>query len=120
YRGGWDRTALAALAPVIFEAAAEGDGVAIGLVEQAARDLAQTIAAAARKLELDRSTVPVALAGGMLLASAEYRERVLRAVAALGIEAEPVALVQEPAEGALRLALLQRGPVGEPGGVSPR
>jgi N-acetylglucosamine kinase-like BadF-type ATPase len=105
YQGGRDRPALAALAPVVLEAAAKGDTVANSLVDQAAGELAQTLAAAARKLGLDQGVVPVALAGGLLLASPEYRERVLRAVAALGLQAGPVTLVHEPAQGALRLAM---------------
>jgi N-acetylmuramic acid 6-phosphate etherase len=105
YQDGRDRAALAALAPAVLRAADEGDAVAEGIVNGAAGELAETAVAAARKLGLGRQTVPLALAGGLLLGSSKYRQRVLEALAARGLHAGPVALVREPAEGALRLAL---------------
>lgn len=107
YRGGLDRPALAALAPLVLEAAEAGDGVAGTIVQEGADQLAQAIAAVARQLGL-HLPLPLALAGGLLLSSASYRERLSRALLALQIEAEPVALVREPAEGAVRLALSGR------------
>jgi N-acetylmuramic acid 6-phosphate etherase len=60
---------------------------------------------AAGQLDLTRRC-PLALAGGLLLASASYRDRVLKSLAAFqGILPEPITLVPEPAEGAVRLAL---------------
>jgi hypothetical protein len=67
--------------------------------------LAALVATAAGKLGLERRPVPLALAGGLLLAASRYRQRVLEALAAREIRAEPVTQVQEPAEGAVRLAL---------------
>lgn len=111
YRSGLDRTALAALAPLVLEAAAEGDAEAAALVSAAARQLAVTAAAAVRQLGLERTVVPVALAGGLLLSATRYREQVLDALTALSICSEPVTLVREPAEGALRRALaMNAGP----------
>ena len=101
YRGN-DRAALAALAPLVLDAADAGDPVADGIVREAACELAAA-AAAARSLDLG-DTFPVALAGG-LLAAPGYRERFLAALAARGLTAAPVALVPEPAEGAVKLAL---------------
>jgi N-acetylmuramic acid 6-phosphate etherase len=103
YRGG-DRAALAGLAPVVLEAAAAGDSVADDIIRAAAEELAAAAAAAARSLGL-RSAFPVALAGGLLVSSAGYRDRFLAALADRGLHADPVALVTEPAEGAVRLAL---------------
>jgi N-acetylmuramic acid 6-phosphate etherase len=104
YRGSWDRKALAALAPLVIEAVAE-DAVAARIVDEAARDLAQTAAAAARSLGLGERPLPLALAGGLLLASAGYRERVLQALKSLNVYPDPVTLVSEPAVGAIRLTL---------------
>jgi N-acetylglucosamine kinase-like BadF-type ATPase len=103
YRGG-DRAALAALAPVVLEAAAAGDPTAEHIVHDAAGELASATAAAARQLTLG-GAFPVALAGGLLVSSAAYRERFLSALADRGLAVGPVALVTEPAEGAVRLAL---------------
>src|SRR5262249_47708690 len=103
YRGG-DRAALAALGPVVLEAAASGDPVADEIVRSAAAELAAAAAAAARQLGLGPA-FPVALAGGLLVSSIGYRERFLAALAERGLTADPVTLVTEPAEGAVRLAL---------------
>jgi N-acetylmuramic acid 6-phosphate etherase len=105
YGGGADRTTLAALAPAVIAAAEDGDGEAVAIVREAAQQLATTAAAAVRTLGLEGAAVPTALAGGLLLGSAGYRQRVLDGLAALGCRAEPVGLVSEPAEGAVRLAL---------------
>jgi N-acetylglucosamine kinase-like BadF-type ATPase len=105
YRSGLDRTALAALAPVVLTAAEEGDAEAGALIAEAARQLAVAAAAAARALGLEPSAVPIALAGGLLRASPSYRARVLDSLTGLGYRAAPVAVVREPAEGALRLAV---------------
>jgi N-acetylmuramic acid 6-phosphate etherase len=103
YRGGRDRADLAALAPLVVEAA-EGDAVAAGIVEEGARELSAAGAVVVRQLGWE-SPVPVALAGGLLLGSEGYRERVLRSLRSLGVQAEPVTRVEEPARGAVKLAL---------------
>ncbi|HKA52908.1 MAG TPA: BadF/BadG/BcrA/BcrD ATPase family protein, partial [Candidatus Binatia bacterium] len=97
-----DRADLAALAPVVLDAADAGDTVTVQIVETAAHDLAATVAAAARALGLDRQAVPLALAGGVLLASASYRQRLLQALTEQHIRPAPIHLVHEPAEGAVR------------------
>jgi N-acetylmuramic acid 6-phosphate etherase len=103
YQGSLDRPALAALAPLVLEAAEAGDAVASPIVQQGADQLASAAVSSARQLGLV-SPIPLALAGGLLLASASYRERLLDALAARGICPEPITLVPEPAEGAVRLA----------------
>ncbi|MBA4064386.1 MAG: N-acetylmuramic acid 6-phosphate etherase [Isosphaera sp.] len=102
--GGTDRAALAALAPVVLAAAADGDPVADGIVGSAAAELAAAVASAARQLGLGPA-FPVALAGGLFVSSAAYRDRFAAALAARGLSASPVTVVAEPAEGAVRLAL---------------
>jgi N-acetylglucosamine kinase-like BadF-type ATPase len=103
YQGGWDRAALAALAPLVLEAAAT-DPVAAQIKEEAAQSLANTAKALARRLGLGAGAVPVALAGSVLLGNHSYRDRVLDALGKAGLRPEPVALLQEPAEGAVRVA----------------
>jgi N-acetylmuramic acid 6-phosphate etherase len=103
YRSGRDREDFAALAPLVVEMA-EDDVVAGQIVEAGARELALAGEAVARRLGWD-GPVPVALSGGLLLGSEGYRERVLGALRMLGIQPEPVQLVEEPARGAIRLAL---------------
>jgi N-acetylglucosamine kinase-like BadF-type ATPase len=102
--GAWDRSALAALAPRVVEAADAGDEVASDILEQGAQDLALAAAAVACSLRLT-GPVPLALAGGVLLSSASYRQRFLHALSSRGVQAASVTLVSQPAEGAVRLAL---------------
>ncbi len=104
YGGGWDRAALAALAPLVLATAEVGDGVAGGLVDDAARELAVAAAAVVRRLALDPAGVPVALAGGLLVGSDGYRQRLLGSLKEMGVVPGAVALVAEPARGAVRVA----------------
>jgi N-acetylglucosamine kinase-like BadF-type ATPase len=103
YGGAVDRAGIAALAAVVVELAGS-DTVATGIVEEQARLLARTAAAAVRKLGPEGEPVPLALAGGLLVGASAYRERFLAALREEGVTAGPVALVREPAEGAVRLA----------------
>jgi N-acetylmuramic acid 6-phosphate etherase len=104
YGGDLDRSALAAFAPLVLEAAAAGDAVANQIVQSAASALADTTLAVARNLKLDSGTIPMALCGGVLLGSADYRKQYLYALERRGLRIEPVTLVREPALGAIRLA----------------
>ncbi|MFO0796544.1 MAG: N-acetylmuramic acid 6-phosphate etherase [Gemmataceae bacterium] len=105
YRG-CDRPALAALAPLVLDAA-ERCPVAAEIASAAAAELASAAVAAARQLGYGAG-FPVALAGGLFESRIDYRERFLAALAAGGVTPEPVAVVREPAEGAVRLALASR------------
>jgi N-acetylglucosamine kinase-like BadF-type ATPase len=119
YRGDWDRAALAALAPLVLQAAEAQDAVAETIVGQSARDLALTATVVVYKLGLHPGAVPLALAGGVLMASASYRQRLLAALEDSGVCPAPVTLVEEPAVGAVRLAMANRiavGTSGEAGG----
>ncbi|MCI0460463.1 MAG: N-acetylmuramic acid 6-phosphate etherase, partial [Gemmataceae bacterium] len=101
---GRDRAQVAALAPLVLEAAACGDAVARELAEAGARDLALAVAAVVGRLGMAGGDVPLALAGGVILGDSAYRGRVLEALRATGFNPAPVALVPEPVQGALRLA----------------
>jgi N-acetylmuramic acid 6-phosphate etherase len=104
YQGGWDRATLAGLAPVVLDAAASGDAAALQIVQTEADQLAHAAAAVVHQLHFSGQTLPIALSGGVLLASADYRQRVLTAMNGLQIRTGPITLVEVPAEGALRLA----------------
>jgi N-acetylmuramic acid 6-phosphate etherase len=105
YRSGRDRADFAALAPLVIETATD-DAVAAGIVAQGAHELARAGESVVRQLGWV-GPVPLALAGGLLVGSAGYRERVLRALRSLGVQPDPITLVGEPAEGAVKLALHQ-------------
>jgi N-acetylmuramic acid 6-phosphate etherase len=110
YRADWDRARLAALAAVVFATAETGDAVAAAIVDGAAADLARAGAAVVRQLDWS-GPVPVALAGGCLLACGSYRNRLLGHLRQRGVTGEPVAVVAEPASGAVRLATSRMGVV---------
>jgi N-acetylglucosamine kinase-like BadF-type ATPase len=105
YPGAWDRAALAGLAPLVLAAADDNDPVAGSIIAEAVDALAHTAAAAARQLELQTKEIPLALAGGILVQAVSYRERFLERLESLRIKADPVNIVREPAEGAVRLAM---------------
>ncbi len=109
YRGGLDRAALAALAHVVLDAADAADPVASEIAQQGASELALMAAGAARPVGLGSDPIPLALAGGLLLGSPGYRRRVLLALERGGLRTDPVTLVHEPAEGALRRARAELG-----------
>jgi N-acetylglucosamine kinase-like BadF-type ATPase len=92
------------LAPIILDAAGQGDEVASRIAAQGAHQLALTVAAAAMRLELPPDRLPLAVTGGTLVNSEHYRQTVLQGLDRLGIHADPVTLVHDPAEGGVRLA----------------
>jgi N-acetylmuramic acid 6-phosphate etherase len=104
YRIADDRAAVASLATVVFQAAAENDAVAEEILDQAAGGLAEMIAAVARQLDFPAAQFPLALAGGALLGSAELQRRLESRLCTLGLQPKPVAAVTEPVLGALKLA----------------
>ncbi len=104
YRGGRDRTQLAALAPVVLGAARDEDATAQHIVREQARELAHMIVAAAQTLSLDLTNLPLAMTGGTLLGSEYYRETVMLALADRDVIPQPVSMINEPALGAIRIA----------------
>jgi N-acetylglucosamine kinase-like BadF-type ATPase len=68
HRGRLARDVLPALAPVVFRAAAAGDGVARALVDRQAQEVVLLAVAALRRLGLEHDEVPVVLGGGVLAA----------------------------------------------------
>ena len=103
YGGAVSKAEIAALADLVFGAAAEGDRVAQALIDEAASDLASTGLAAAKRLAFDDG-LPVALAGGLLTNIASFRQATL-----LRIQEErsvgTVAIVTDPALAGARAAI---------------
>jgi N-acetylmuramic acid 6-phosphate etherase len=99
-----DRAQIASLADVVTEAADEGDALAQRILDGAAADLAGMVAAVARRLGFSDGTFPLALAGGVLLASERLQTGLEGRLAAQGVRPASVAVVSEPVLGAVRLA----------------
>lgn len=110
---------LEELAPVVFEAAADGDGVARGIADRLADELAVMATAIARRLRVARREVDVVLSGGVLRTDepefhARFAERLQ-----VGIpRARVVRLNVPPVLGAALLGLDELGL--EPGGAAER
>lgn len=102
--GQWDRTALSRLAPVVVGAADTGDKVAASIVDYHVRELALAIVTVAAHLKLSKEPVDLALAGGLLLGSASYRDRLLAQLKSDNFQLGTVTSVDEPAIGAVRIA----------------
>src|SRR5439155_1172025 len=100
YGPGRERAFLAAFAPQVLAIAESGDAVAQAIVTAGAGELAEMIVACAKSLALDRFTL--ALSGGLLIHSKHYRALVTDALERRGLRAEPVTIVAEPAEGAVK------------------
>jgi N-acetylglucosamine kinase-like BadF-type ATPase len=103
YAPGFDRSKIASLAPAVLAAAAEDPSIGEELLRPAGSDLAEIASAAARTLGWDSGSLPLALAGGLLLSSPIIVRSLLDHLRARGYDPIP-APVPDPALGALLLA----------------
>ncbi|HXY32102.1 MAG TPA: BadF/BadG/BcrA/BcrD ATPase family protein [Gemmatimonadaceae bacterium] len=101
---------LAALAPVLVRVAESGDRRAAALLGLAAEELALHLRTLARRLFVDeRSSCPVALAGGLLAPGAPLRKRVEQRLRSAVPGAQLLAEEVVPVRGAVRAALRYLG-----------
>jgi len=101
------RHRIAALGSVVQAAAADGDAVALAILDEAAGELVDGAASVTGRLGMSDAAFPFVLAGGTFHGVPLLREAVLqrlREVAPLGL---PQLLTQEPALGAVRLAIAE-------------
>lgn len=104
YGDGNPARAIAAFAPLVAEAAREGDPIARQLWDDAAAHLARNVVAAARRVFPDDAPVPVSWQGGLFAAGDLLRTPFLAEVAALLPTADPRPPVGTALEGARLLA----------------
>jgi N-acetylglucosamine kinase-like BadF-type ATPase len=103
YKNTDRRAAVAAMAPLVLDAAQDDDPVAQGILDTAAQDLAQIADRAMTRARLTERPIPLAVAGGMLVRSADLRGRLEGELQRLGAECA-MKVVEEPLDGCLRLA----------------
>jgi N-acetylglucosamine kinase-like BadF-type ATPase len=107
YRPEFDRTQIAALAPLVVQAAEVDPAVAQEILVPAARQLAETVIAVARQLGWPEASSadrwPLALGGSFLLHAAIVEQELLRVLAAEGLRVAG-SRVEEPVRGAIVLA----------------
>lgn len=110
YRRNTGRRELAALAPVVFDAARQGDAVARGIIRRAGQELALVAATCARRLEMASLEFPVVGAGGVFRGGGDLilpaTARYLRASCPL---AKLIPARYDPAIGAALIALRRLG-----------
>ena len=109
YEGRVQRAEIAALAPVVMAAAADGDPVARALVEDAAQALAGIVAAVVRRLTWPGGTVAVAPVGNVFKAGPVILDPLKTAIATRVTGAVLVPPWFAPAVGALLLAMQAAG-----------
>jgi N-acetylglucosamine kinase-like BadF-type ATPase len=104
YRFAHDPGAVAALSPLVFEAAESADAVANSIVVRAGRELAAMVATVAARLEFSDRPFPLAMTGGVLLGNRLLAESLQSGLAEQGLAASPIVPVPHPVAGAVRLA----------------
>jgi N-acetylglucosamine kinase-like BadF-type ATPase len=95
---------IASWADWVFEEALAGDAVALGIIAQAAGELAGTVAAVCRTIGYTHAQFPLAMAGGLVVHRESFREDVHSELKRLGLKPEPIGLVPDPVSGAVILA----------------
>ncbi len=96
------RSEVAALSEMVEQAAAEGDAVAVAILNEAARELARMLAAVYPKL--GTSVVSLVVSGGTIIHGKYLKQAFAQACKTQGLRFAQLHYVDEPAQGALRLA----------------
>jgi N-acetylglucosamine kinase-like BadF-type ATPase len=102
YGSASPRSELATLSDLVEQAAGRGDPVAIAILEESSRELAQAVAAVYPKL--GTSTVPLVITGGTILHGGYLKQAFNRACQTQKLTFSAVLYVAEPAKGALKMA----------------
>lgn len=102
YQNAVSRAEIAGLAALV-NATAATDASARAIITEAGRELALALRAVAEQLEL-HGALPCALAGSVLVHGQHVRAALCHAAANMGLILDPIAIVAEPALGALKLA----------------
>lgn len=105
YLEGWSAAQVAALAPIVLGAAADGDAVARGIVASSGHELSRAAVSVIRALRVDETRVEVVLSGGVFAGSAELVEAVQKEIRAFAPQADVHLPRREPVVGAIWLAL---------------
>lgn len=102
--GDISRNDISRLGRVVESTADAGDAVALAILEEAGRELALAAGAVVARLGL-AGDIPCALAGAVLIRGPRVRDAFRHAAEQAGLSLKPLALVEDPAVGAVRMAL---------------
>jgi N-acetylglucosamine kinase-like BadF-type ATPase len=98
-------SAIGALARYVQQAYEDGDLVAAGILEQAAEELVAAAAAVMNRLEMKQENFSFVLAGGMFRAVPHLFDQLTLLLGSLAANSRTLRLEEEPAFGAVQLAL---------------
>lgn len=118
--GGDARREVAALAPVVLEAAGKNDVVALRIVSHAVSEAAKLVTAVVKSLGLEQD-YPLAIAGGVICGSQYFRDELGRQLMLTHPAPSGVTLVEKPVLGCLKIAadrLMNPAPPGESGATA--
>jgi N-acetylglucosamine kinase-like BadF-type ATPase len=101
------RHRVASLAAVVQAACDQGDVVARTIVDAACDELVIAAGSVAERLALRGAVFPLVLAGGVLQVLPALREQLLRRLPDVAPRSQPRMLTEEPAVGAVRLAVAE-------------
>ena len=101
------RVSVAALGPIVQRASERGDAVAMRILERAADELVSAARSVAAKLEMRGDTFPFMLAGGVFRVVPWLAGELSRRLMEVAPRCEVRLLAQEPAAGAVCLALAE-------------
>src|SRR6185369_7447798 len=96
---------IAALAPIVARARDAGDSVAIGILREAANELWLAADSVASRLDMRGTAFPLVLSGGVFRAVPWFGEELERQLKAVAPGSRVLRLNEEPALGAVSLAL---------------
>lgn len=99
---------VAALAPVVLEAASRGDAVACGIVHAAVTETVKLVSAVIKNLAFS-DPYPLALAGGVACHSQLFRRQLIARLEQLQPPPASVTVVREPVMGCLEIARAKLG-----------
>ena len=105
YGGGLHRNAIAAVAPVVQRAAAEGDAVAADIITRAGMELSAAAASVITRLEMRGDQFPILLAGGVFRGVPSLVAQVAARLVEVAPRSDVRQLDVEPAAGAVTLAV---------------
>ncbi len=107
YDRKWPRASVAALGPIVLGASQRGDAVATRILERAAEELVLAAGSVASKLEMRGDAFPFILAGGVFRGVGWLAEELSRRLVEVAPRSDVRLLDEEPAAGAVRLALAE-------------
>jgi N-acetylglucosamine kinase-like BadF-type ATPase len=100
---GDTRREVAALAPIVLEAASKGDAVSLRIVDAAIKEASKLVAAVAKALDLEHA-YQLAIAGGVICSSQFFQDELIASLRLLQPPPGKITLVEEPVLGCLQIA----------------